>query len=151
MLDWISDNPILFWCSVGISLALSLACFIGVPLLLIRMPSDYFARERRRPLATLAHRPIVRGILLVLKNFLGGVAFIAGVVMLVTPGQGLLFIAIGIALMDIPGKHAAERWIVSRGRLLRLVNKLRAKAGRPPLEVAGASHKAHDRQKAAVS
>jgi hypothetical protein len=146
VVDWIRDNPILSGSLFSVSVVLSLACFIAVPLLLVRIPSDYFARERHPPLARLAHRPVVRAILLVLKNLLGGLAFLAGVVALFTPGQGLLGIAIGIALMDFPGKHALERKIIGQRRVLRGINKLRAKAGRPPLQVADASHKVKEKQ-----
>jgi hypothetical protein len=148
VVDWIRDNPMLSGSLFGVSLVLSLACFIGVPLLLVRIPSDYFARERHPPLAKLAHRPVVRAILLVLKNLIGAGAFLAGVVALFTPGQGLLGIAIGIALMDFPGKHALERRIIGQRRVLRGINKLRAKAGRPPLEVGDASPKAREKHEA---
>jgi hypothetical protein len=72
---------------------------------------------------------------LVLKNVVGAAAFLAGVVMLFTPGQGLLGIALGIGLMDIPGKHALERRIISHPSILGGINRLRKKAGRPPLKI----------------
>ena len=51
------------------------------------------------------------------------------------PGQGLLTIFMGVMLIDFPGKHRFERWLVSRRVILAAANRLRAKAGRPPLEV----------------
>jgi len=58
---------------------------------------------------------------------------LAGIAMLVLPGQGILAILGGIELMDFPGKYRLERWIVSRPAVLRSVNWLRRRMGRPPL------------------
>ena len=58
---------------------------------------------------------------------------VAGVAMLFIPGQGVLTILIGIMLMNFPGKHALERWLIRRRPIFRSVNWMRAKSGRPPL------------------
>jgi len=55
--------------------------------------------------------------------------------MIVTPGQGLLTILIGVTLLDFKGKHELERKLVRQPSVLRAVNWLRAKAGRAPLEL----------------
>ena len=43
-------------------------------------------------------------------------------------------IAIGIALMDFPGKYRLERWMIRRRWLLRPINGLRRKMGAEPLK-----------------
>lgn len=55
--------------------------------------------------------------------------------MLVTPGQGVLTILIGLSLLDLPGKRAVERRLIGNPAVLRAVNALRAKAHRPPLRL----------------
>ena len=55
--------------------------------------------------------------------------------MLLTPGQGLLSILVGIMLMDLPGKYKVERAIIRKEKVLSTINWLRAKAHRPPLQV----------------
>ena len=41
----------------------------------------------------------------------------------------------GPAADRLPGKYGFERWLVSRRVILAGVNRLRVKAGRPPLEM----------------
>ncbi len=68
------------------------------------------------------------------KNLLGGVLVVLGLVMLLTPGQGLLTLLIGLMLMNFPGKYRLERWLVTRPGVLRALNWLRARQGHQPLE-----------------
>ena len=56
-----------------------------------------------------------------------------GLVMLLTPGQGVLSILVGISLLDIPGKRRLELSIIRREPVHNSMNWIRAKAGRPPL------------------
>jgi len=60
---------------------------------------------------------------------------LAGIAMLVLPGQGLLSILIGVTLLNFPGKYALERRIVGRPAVSRTLNRIRARARRPPLEI----------------
>jgi hypothetical protein len=69
----------------------------------------------------------------VLKNALGIVLVVAGLVMLIVPGQGLLTIAVGLMLIDFPGKYRLERWLATRRPVWRSINWLRKRAGRAPL------------------
>ena len=52
--------------------------------------------------------------------------------MLVTPGQGVLTIVVGMLLFDFPGKFRLERWLVTRPTVWRSINWLRERAGREP-------------------
>ena len=64
-----------------------------------------------------------------------GVALlIAGLIMLVGPGQGLLTLIVAIGLLDLPGKRKLQRKLLFRPRVLKLVNGLRERAGRDALE-----------------
>jgi hypothetical protein len=49
------------------------------------------------------------------------------------PGQGILTILLGIMLLDFPGKRECEYKLVSRPKVLRTINLLRQKFGKPPL------------------
>jgi len=55
--------------------------------------------------------------------------------MLVLPGQGLLTILFGIALLDFPGKYRLERRIVSYPKVLNSINWIRKKANKKPLVI----------------
>ena len=71
--------------------------------------------------------------LMIGKNALGFILVVAGIIMLVLPGQGVFTILIGIMLLNFPGKYRLERWIVARRPVLRSINWLRRRAGRAPL------------------
>lgn len=75
----------------------------------------------------------MRPLILIAKNLVGLVLLIAGIAMLVLPGQGLLTIAVGLVLIDFPGKFRLERWLATRRPVWRSLNWLRKRAGRPEL------------------
>lgn len=120
----------------GISLAAFVATLAIIPWLVLRIPEDYFAVDRRQGICRDCHRPIGLWLLLrIMKNAAGAVFVMAGIVMLITPGQGVLTIIVGISLMNFPGKFRLERWLVSRGPTLRIINHLRVRRGKPPLDM----------------
>jgi archaellum biogenesis protein FlaJ (TadC family) len=141
MIEWIRANEAGFWWLTATGVALFIGSLIVVPILAVRIPHDYFAHERR-PLARTSRRhPVLRILLLIGKNILGVVFLFAGLAMLVLPGQGLLTIALGFLLLDIPGKYRLERWLVSRGAISRPLNWIRRKAGKAPLQIGSASRR----------
>ena len=119
---------------VAISVVTFLATLALIPILLTRIPPDYFSESRAAPMPWKRYHPVLRMVALMAKNGLGVVLILAGLVMLFTPGQGIITLLIGLALVDLPGKRALERWIVSRPRVLSAINRLRARYGHPPLE-----------------
>lgn len=117
--------------------AISLLTFIGslllVPILVIRIPADYFSHNRRQPLES--NHPLIRISIRVLKNLFGFFLVIAGLIMLVTPGQGLLTLLAGMVIMNYPGKFRLERWLVTRFHLLPAMNWIRQRYQLPPIEI----------------
>ena len=133
MLDFFHmHETVILWLAVS-SLVTFTASLIIVPLLVVRIPADYFSQRKRRRPPWAHHHPLLRGILLVIKNICGYVFILAGILMLVLPGQGLLTIFIGVMLLDFPGKYLLERWLVTRPPVLRSINWLRRRAMHPPL------------------
>jgi archaellum biogenesis protein FlaJ (TadC family) len=112
---------------LSISLLLFLATLILVPMLIIRIPEDYFCHTKRRLMRV--HHPLIKLVLLLLKNLLGGLLLAAGIIMLFTPGQGLVTLLLGLMIMDYPGKYTLECWLINRLRLLPALNWFRRRAG----------------------
>jgi len=123
----------MLWWLAALSVLLFIATLILVPILVVRIPPDYFAHKRARPLLWAAHHPVIRLLLLFGKNLVGLLLVVAGLAMLVLPGQGMLTLLVGIALLDFPGKWRLERWVVTRPPVLRSINWLRQRRGHPPL------------------
>jgi hypothetical protein len=110
--------------------------FIGtltaIPILIVRLPNDYFIQTHRRTWLQNRH-PVLRVSAFVIKNLLGYVFLLAGIAMLVLPGQGILTMLIGVSLIDFPGKQKLQRQLVAQPAVLRTINKIRRKFGRMPL------------------
>ena len=118
---------LLFLVTFAISLAI-------VSVIMINIPSDYFRKDRPRELWSDRH-PAVRFLGVFLKNLLGLVLVVLGIVMSIpgVPGQGILTILLGIMLLDFPGKRDLEHRLVSRPRVLNAINKLRHRFGKEGL------------------
>lgn len=135
MLQWIRDHEVLVQLVALFSAVAFVGTLVAVPILLVRMPTDYFARGGPRPGRFGCRHPQLRLVLRVLKNAAGVVLVVVGVAMLVLPGQGILTILVGITLLDFPGKRTLALKIVQRRGVVRAINWIRAKANRPAVQM----------------
>lgn len=133
-LQQLAEHETLLWSLAGLSVLIFLGSLLALPVVIARLPRDYFmAPERRQKKGvkkSLGHAFIVVG-----KNVLGAVLLVLGILMLILPGQGLLTLVVGIMLLNFPGKYRLERWVVSRAPILNALNWVRKKKQRPPLDV----------------
>jgi hypothetical protein len=123
----------LVWAS-GLSLLAVVATIVAVPWVVTRLPQDYFAQEERVVWRATSDEPVFALVIAVLKNLLGLLLIVLGLIMLVTPGQGILTLLIGLLLMNFPGKYRVERWLVLRPGVLRGLNWLRQRRGHEPFD-----------------
>ena len=128
----------LFWLLGLGSLALLVGTALLIPWLLIVLPPDFFARLPARPFQ--GRHPVIAILLIIFRNFLGAVLLAAGIVMLFIPGQGLLTILIGLALIDFPGKHTLLMRLFSNPRVFNPANRIRRWAGKPEFVPAMRAH-----------
>lgn len=122
--SWLS-NPTVELGLLAFSVLAVLASIVLVPRFLASLPRDYLSASR------VAEHPHM--VLRVLRNLLGVLLVLLGVAMLVLPGQGLLTLLVGVLLLDFPGKQRLVRRLLGKPSVLKLVNKLRAHRGSPPL------------------
>jgi len=129
---WAAANgDLLGWLFVG-SLTSLVLCALLLPAMVLRLPADCFASSRdEQPVPRTACAWLLR----IAKNALGLVFLLAGIAMLLLPGQGVLTILIGLMLLNFPGKRGLERRIVGRPIILKLLNRMRVKRDLPPLNV----------------
>jgi hypothetical protein len=80
---------------------------------------------------------VLRTILLIGKNLLGYLLFVAGIVIQGLPDQRILTILAGIMLLDFPGKYRLVRLIFTCPLAIRTLNWLRRRTGRSPLYLEG--------------
>ncbi len=111
------------------SLVLSIA---GCTALITFLPHDYFTETKQ---GQHIKNPILRFLVSLLKNLVGGVLIIFGALMSVPgiPGQGLLTILSGLVISDFPGKKRLARHIIRIRAVFTAANKIREYFKRPPL------------------
>jgi hypothetical protein len=133
VLTWIGEHESLVWSLTAVSAFTFIATLVAIPILIARLPADYFISRPVRDWPT--RHPAVHIFLVVAKNVLGLVLLLAGVAMLVLPGQGMLTMLVGIMLLDFPGKRRLERWFIRRRPIRAAANWIRARRHRPPLQL----------------
>lgn len=114
------------------SLATLVLSVMLIPVLIVKLPADFYTErsDRRR---VFQDSPVLRVVFLAIKNTLGALLLVAGILMLVLPGQGILTILAALTLLDFPGKRRLELRILHMPALLKGINGLRKRAGRKPL------------------
>ena len=138
-MEWLAE----FWASltlyrvlfgVGIFLVSFIVSLIAVGIVMVKIPANYFSSHYRQDF--LPDSPwIVRWGAVILKNVLGAVLIVVGILLSLpgVPGQGILTILLGLIMMDIPGKRPLEARIIKRPKVLSTINNLRHKYNKPPL------------------
>ena len=116
-------------------LVLSILMFFG-SLLLIgfviwALPANYFVSD---DIDNLEFRDsfVLSKLWYLIRNLLGVVLIILGIIMLVLPGQGVLTIIIGLILVDFPGKKYLLNRLISSKSVQKSLNYLRVKLGKEP-------------------
>lgn len=132
MLAWLYGHEAVLWWLVALSIVTFVGTLIALPLLVARLPADYFTRHRSH--TSRYRHPVLWLLGILLKNLLGVSLVLAGVAMLVLPGQGVLTILLGLMFMNFPGKRRLEQRIVQQPTVFQAMNWMRARAHQPPLE-----------------
>lgn len=135
----------LLW-GAGFFVVSSLVSLAVVTAVLVSLPAGYFRDDA--PPAAWPRSPLLRWAWRIGKNALGLALLALGLLLSVpgVPGQGLLTMLIGLILLDFPGKRGLERRLVARPTVLGAINRLRARFGRPPIELSPPSD--HDSRRA---
>jgi hypothetical protein len=119
---------------VGLFLITFVTSLVLVSIILVKIPSTYFKHDHPRELWAGRH-PAIRLAGMIGKNLLGLVLVVVGIILSIpgVPGQGLLTVLLGIMLVDFPGKRQLERKLLERPSVLKTVNSLRHRFGKPEL------------------
>jgi hypothetical protein len=127
----------------ALGLTVQIAIVIGLTLvttafgvaMVVLIPHDHFRSDRPEPVSWWRSQPVLRGSGFFLKNMVGAVLLVLGFVMALplVPGPGLVFMLLGLSLLDFPGKKNLERKLLAVPSVIRFLNEVRARFGRPPL------------------
>jgi hypothetical protein len=126
----------LTWGRIALGLSFTVITIIAsyglIVIGMIKIPANYFSSTYVREINKDKHFSI-RWAAFIVKNIIGFLIIIAGIIMIFTPGPGVPTILLGLILMDIPGKRPLEARLIQRPMVLSAVNDLRAKYNKPPL------------------
>lgn len=118
------------WILGAVSVAMFVGTLAAIPVMVKRLPADYFVRPPpKHPLW-----------MKIARNLAGAILIVAGVAMLVLPGQGVLTILVGLSIVDLPIKHRIVRWILEKPSIEQAMQRMRARAGKPPLVIPTHAH-----------
>jgi archaellum biogenesis protein FlaJ (TadC family) len=133
--QWIEGHQALVQQIGSLSLIVLAVTVVALPVVVIKLPQDYFTVEKREPASQTRKQPLLWAVLSLLKNLLGILLILVGLAMLVLPGQGTVTILIGLALTNFPGKYAVEQRIVRQPAVGKTLNRIRELGGAPPLSL----------------
>lgn len=114
-----------------VSVVMFFGTILLIPIIIIRLPVDYFLHDEEHVWME-GYHPVLRYAGLAVKNTVGLVFLLAGIAMLVLPGQGLLTMVIGVSLLDFPGKRTIEHRLLTKPMVFQAMNAIRQKFGKPP-------------------
>ncbi len=113
----------------GVLMAISL--FL-TPYIVSRLPVDYFIHEQHHTPRKNRRHPAIGFVLDGIKNVLGALLLVLGLLMLPGPGPSFIIIAFGLSMMNFPGKYRLKRRVAGHPWILRDLNAIRRKHGQPP-------------------
>ncbi len=129
LIQYLDQYEELFIMISVISAAVFILTLLLTPYLLGLMPVDYFSSKRKHAIEIKSVWDFVK---LILTTVIGMFLVLAGIIMLVTPGQGVISILLGLFLMEFPGKRTLELKFINHIPTYKALNWLRHKAGKPP-------------------
>ncbi len=135
ILEWFRNYEVLIWWTGAASVLMFLGSLCTIPVILIKIPADYFSSLETKSRIDVRDLSFFRLLYLIFKNMVGIAFILAGLIMLLLPGQGILTIIVGMSLLNFPGKYSLVRNIIRNKTILNTINKLRSKADKPPIEV----------------
>ena len=128
------NTDLLAW-SAALSIVLFVGSLVLMPVLIAKMRADYFVTPVPSSDTWLGRHPIARTVVHVLKNALGALLLVAGLFMIVLPGQGIITILAALSLLEFPGKRGLELMMIRQRHVGGAINWIRQKAGAPPVKI----------------
>lgn len=130
ILLWLTTHTALVTLISVISVLLLAMTILATPWLVSRLPSDYLLHKPTPPSV-----PSLGGALLkLLRLILGLILACLGLVMMITPGPGMVLLLLGISVAEFPGKHRLMFHIATRPPVFDSLNWMRKRHHKPPFE-----------------
>lgn len=121
-----------------LSFVVSLVC---VPWLINRLDICFFTLQshEQRIRKRREQHLLLMVVIMIIRHCVGFILLAIGIALLFMPGQGILTILIALALMDFPGKYRFITTIVKQKQVRLILDWIRRKGGRQPFIFEGDS------------
>jgi hypothetical protein len=123
-------KSVIFWLSL-LSFFIFIFSLVSIKWLVALIPIDYFVYKKNSKFKT--KYPFTWLISMIIKNIIGYLLIVGGILMLVLPGQGLFTIFIGLMMSNYPGKYYIEKKIIAIPSILKTINWLRKQSNKEPI------------------
>ncbi|MFT4725682.1 MAG: hypothetical protein ACI9UN_000177 [Granulosicoccus sp.] len=130
LLSWLSEYTFFFSAAAGASILLLVVSVAATPWFVASLPNDYLQHK------VLGSRP--RGLfgilIMTFRNIVGLILVALGLILMVTPGPGLVVLLIGISLAEFSGKQHLLISIAIKPNVFKTLNWMRTRRGKPPFD-----------------
>ena len=124
--DWIRDNDQLIqWVGI-VSIFLFFLSLFLLRYVILRLPEDYFIKVSSNS------KSLKKIIVRIAKNALGFLLTICGIILLFTPGQGMITILIGLCLIDLAFVNQWKKKMIYNSKVQKALNWIRSKKSVKP-------------------
>lgn len=130
LLTWIQENTLLVSVIAGVSMLMLLITVLATPWIVAQLPDTYLQSQQSKTQSI----GIARVLLTTGRACLGLVLIVLGLIMMVTPGPGIVTLLLGISVAEFPGKHRVLINLATRPGVFRSLNWMRKRHGKPPFE-----------------
>ena len=130
VLSWLDQYKLLFSSFAVLGVLLLVTSLVATPWLVARLPKDYLIKAglRQKP------RGVIHTVLYYARAILGLILVVFGLVLMLTPGPGLVVLIVGISLAEFPGKQRLLVSIATQPSVLKSLNWMRTRRGKQPFE-----------------
>ncbi len=125
---WLSGHALLLSILASVSATLLVVTIVAAPWAVSRLPSNYLLQRLERN----SKQGIWYSLTSVSRALLGFLVTLLGLVMLITPGPGVIMLLLGISIAEFPGKNRLLIYLATRPNVLSSLNWMRKRHGKPP-------------------
>lgn len=130
LLSWLSDYTLFVSAAAAVSIALMILSCAATPWFVASLPSDYLQPK----VSGSRTYSLFNILILVFRNIVGLALIILGLIMMVTPGPGLIGLLVGVSLAEFPGKHRILISIAIQPDVFKSLNWMRMRHGKAPFD-----------------
>ena len=130
LLSLLTQNTLLVTSIAGVSFVLLFLTVVATPRLVAKLPKEYFLYRREHRDAKQTGLSVV----MIIRTAVGVVLILAGFLLMLTPGPGLVVLLAGLSITEFPGKHKLLVTIATHPSVFRSLNWMREKQEVLPFE-----------------